>query len=156
MASQDSALRTAQVARDYTRNSNPDMRPYQQTLRYAKFNITLDTAVASNDDIVLGSLGVAGYVVPEQSTIVGISGSAAGSFTLEKVNTAGTVAAITGAAAISTDGTPVAFARHSDKVLKSFDATDYLQVTFTEASANAVVATDVLEILVAYISEELQ
>ena len=155
MASQNSTLRTQQLAADYTRDGAISLRPYQQPLRFAVFDITLSTAVASNDDIVLGSLGVSGKIIPELSRVCGVTGGAAGSFTVEKVSEAGTVTAITGAAAITTDGTPVAFARHSNDVFQSFDASDYLQVTFTEASGGAINATDVLEITIAYISEEL-
>jgi hypothetical protein len=155
MASQNSTLRAAQVAADTTRNADTTIKSYQAPIRYAIFDITLTTAVASNDDIILGKLGCAGTVIPELSRAVGISGGAAGSFTLEKVNAAGTVAALTGAAAITTDGTSVAFARKSGFALGTFDEADYLQVTFTEASGGAINATDVLQFMVAYIAPDL-
>jgi hypothetical protein len=155
MASQNHPLRAAQLAEASTRNSNTDLRPYQQHLKFAVFDITLGAAVASNDDIILGSLGVAGKVIPEHSRICGISGGAVGVFTLEKVNPAGTVAAVTGAATTATDGVPVAFARTATSlVYTSFNEDDYLQLTFTEASAGAIVATDVLQLSIAYVAEE--
>lgn len=155
MASQNSTLRAAQVATEYTRNSDTTIKSYQAPLRYAIFDITLSTAVASDDDIILGKLGCAGTVIPELSNVVGISGGPAGSFTLEKVNEAGTVSALTGAAAMATDGTEVSFARKSGYALGTFEETDYLQVTFTEASGGAINATDVIQVCIAYIAPAL-
>jgi hypothetical protein len=159
MASQNSTLRAQQLAAAYTRDGAISLRPYQQPVRFAVFDITITTAIASNDDIILGSLGVGGTVIPELSRIVGVSsggsGNVIGAFTLEKVNEAGTVAAVSGQASIATNGTPVAFARLAAGTVASFAGTDYLQATFTEATAGNVAAGDVIQITLAYISDEL-
>lgn len=155
MASQDSSLRTAQLESAYKLTSVANMRTYQQSIRYANFSVTIGDAVASDDNIVLGVLGVAGKVLPEHCRIAGVTGSVAAAWTLEKVTTGGTTTALTGTATTATDGVCVPFLRASGDVPVAFAATDYLQLTFTEATTTGVAATDVIDLWVAYISEEL-
>lgn len=157
MASIDTAERTAQLTKDYNRNVAPDMRPLQLDLKIARFatiTLTADSDEA-NDDIVLGSLGVAGTICPEHCRLVGLSGSVQGTFTLEKVDTAGTVTALTGLATLATDGTSVPFVRKSGAISgAAFAATDYLQLTI--GTATALAAGDTIELMLAYTSEETQ
>lgn len=156
MASQNSTLYTAQTS--LTRDAGVSMRPYQKALRFAEFTITVtaDQFDDGNDDFILGYLRVEGKVIPEDSRICGVSGNPIGTFKLEKVNEAGTVTPLTGNAVTATDGTPVSFARASGNVPVSFDAEDYLQLTYTESATGQVVAAgDVIHLLVAYLSDEL-
>lgn len=151
MASQNSTERAEQLASAYTRGSSQNMRTLQANLKIAHFAaITIGDAVATGDDIVLGSLGCNGVLVPELSRIVGVTGSVASSFTVEKVATDGTVTAISGVGTTATDGTAVGFARTSADVLQSFSASDYLQLTITEATTTGVAATDVIEVYLVY------
>lgn len=157
MASINTAERTAQLAKDITRNVNPDMRPLQLDLKIARFaTITLTAdSDAADDDIVLGSLGVAGVICPEHCRIVGLTGSVQGTLALEKVNPAGTVTALTGLATLATDGTSVPFVRKAGAISgAAFDADDYLQLTI--GTATALAAGDTVEVMLAYTSEETQ
>lgn len=156
MATQSTTEYTAQQQRDYNRSVSPSYRALQAPLRIARYEqitITADEADDAGDDILLGNLGCAGTIQPEFCRLVGISGSVSGAFTLEKVNAAGTVTALTGTATISTDDTSVAFTRVSGGVI-SFDAEDDLQLTLT--TDTSVVAGDVIELIIAYTSEEIQ
>jgi hypothetical protein len=155
MASINTTERTAQLENDYKRNASPSFRKLQQNLRLAQFaeiTITGDSD-AADDDIVLGKLGLAGTIIPEQCSITSTNGAIDCDFTLEKVSTDGTVTALTGAASVAADDTPVAFARKAGGVDGSaFAETDYLQLTLS--TPGAIAADDTLEVLLTYASEE--
>jgi hypothetical protein len=166
MASQTLDLRTQQLAADITRDGAISLRPYQQSVRLIDVTFTVAmkdstgtvVAAASNDDIILGKLGVKGKILADQSRVCGVSavsGNVTGVFTLEKVNQAGTVTALTGQATTATNGTAVTFARATGNAYVSFDADDYIQLTFTEATAANIDNGDVINLTIAYISEEL-
>lgn len=157
MASIDTAERTAQLQKTYTRSVSPSYRALQQPLRIARFaTITLTAdSDGANDDIVLGNLGCSGTICPEHCRLVGLSGSVQGTFTLEKVGTDGTVTALTGLATLATDGTSVPFARKSGAISgAAFDKDDYLQLTI--GTATALAAGDTIELMLAYTSEDIQ
>jgi hypothetical protein len=155
MASIDTAERTAQLESAYKRNVSPDYRPLQGALRiarYATITLTADS-VTAGDDIVLGSLGMGGTIIPEMCRIVGTGGSVQGTFTLEKVDTAGTATALTGLATLATDETAVPFLKKAGaRTGGSFAATDYLQLTV--GTATALAAGDTVELYLAYSSDE--
>lgn len=157
MASIDTAERTAQLAKSTTRNVNFSYRAFQKPLRIADpvtITLTADSDGA-NDDIVIGNLGCAGTIRPEHCRLVGLSGSVQGTFTLEKVSTDGTVAALTGLATLATDGVSVPFLRKSGPITgAAFDASDYLQLTI--GTATALEAGDEIELQIAYTTEDIQ
>jgi hypothetical protein len=155
MASIDTAERTAQLESLYKREVSPDFRTLQAPLRIARFGtITLTTdSDGANDDIVLGSLGMGGVIIPEMCRIVGTSGSVQGTFTLEKVDASGTVTALTGLATLATDETAVAFLKKTGaRTGAAFGAADYLQLTI--GTATALAAGDTIELYLAYTSSE--
>lgn len=155
MGSINTAERTAQLNKLTSRNVSPSFRPLQSTLRIAHFaTITLTAdSDGANDDIVLGSLGVSGTIIPELCRIVGTSGSVQGTFTLEKVNTAGTVTALTGLATLATDETAVPFLKKTGaRTGAAFDKDDYLQITV--GTATALAEGDTIELYLAYSTEE--
>lgn len=157
MASINTAERTAQLARDYSLHVNPSMLPLQRDLKIAQFGVITLTAdsVTANDDIILGKVGVSGTVHPAFCRLVGLSGSAEGTFKLEKVNSAGTVTALTGLATLATDGVEVPFLRaNATTALIAFDKDDYLQLTI--GTATALAAGDTIEFVLAYSADELQ
>lgn len=166
MASQTLDLRTQQLAADITRDGAISLRPYQQSVRLIDVTFTVAmkdangavVAAGSNDDFILGKLGVNGKVIAEDSRVCGVSaltGNVTGVFTLEKVNKDGTVTALTGQATTATNGTAVAFPRASGATQGMFDADDYIQLTFTEATSANIDNGDVINLTIAYISEEL-
>ena len=155
MASIDTTERTAQLESLYKRNVQPSFRALQSNLKIARFGTITLTADSdgANDDIVLGSLGISGNIVPELCRIVGTGGSVQGTFTLEKVDPAGTVTALTGLATLATDETAVPFARLADSQgLGAFDADDYLQITV--GTATALAAGDTIELYLVYSASE--
>ena len=157
MASINTTERTTQLEADYKRNSRLNMIPLQRDLKIARWGrITLTAdSVTANDDIVLGKVDVSGTVHPALCRLVGLTGSVQGTFKLEKVNSAGTVTALTGLATLATDGVEVPFLRaDGTSDLITFDAGDYLQLTI--GTATALAATDVIEFVLAYSSDELQ
>lgn len=142
---------TAQLESAYKRNVQPVLRNYQKELRIAQPATITITEHAANDTITLGSLGIGGVVHPALCRLVGLSGSVAGVFKLQKVSPEGTVTDLTGNATLATDGTEVAFARASGG-LKSFDADDVIRliiVTDTDVAAN-----DTIELQLAYSAAE--
>ena len=156
MASIDTAERTAQLEKAYKRDVSPSFKPLQSDLKIARFaTITLTAnSVTANDDIILGSLGITGTICPEHCRLVGLTGSVQGTFTLEKVDTAGTVTALTGLATLATDGTSVPFLRKSGAISgAAFSKTDYLQLTI--GTATALAAGDTIELMIAYTATEI-
>lgn len=155
MASIDTAERTAQLESKFKRNASPDFRPLQGALRIARYGTITLTADSdgANDDIVLGSLGMGGTIIPELCRIVGTGGSVQGTFTLEKVGPTGTVTALTGLATLATDETAVAFLKKTGaRTGAEFAADDYLQLTV--GTATALAAGDTVELYIAYVSDE--
>lgn len=156
MASINTAERTAQLASVFTREVSPDYRTLQAPLRIARFGTITLTAdsVTANDDIVLGSLGMGGTIIPEMCRIVGTGGSVNGTFTLEKVGPTGTVTALTGLATVAgTDEVAVPFLKKTGaRTGAAFAASDYLQLTI--GTATALVAGDTIELYLAYTSNE--
>ena len=136
------------------RNASPNMSELSKHLQFAEFDITLETGfLAANDNYVLGRLGRAAIIIPNLSFAVGVSGAVGASIVLEKVTASGAApAALAPAAAISTDGTAVAFgvASGSTTGFPTVSATDYLQASFTVVGA--VANGDVVKLIVAYIA----
>jgi hypothetical protein len=127
----------------------------QAPLRIASFGtITLTgDSDAVNDTITLGNLGCGGRIIPELCRIVGTAGTVGGTFKVQKVNAAGTATDITGTAAISVDETAVAFTRKAGAATGAdFEATDYLRLLITAASA--LTATDTVELYLAFSTDE--
>ena len=155
MASIDTAERTAQLESVYKREVSPDFRTLQAPLRIARFGTITLTAdsVTANDTIVLGSLGMGGTIIPEACRIVGTAGSGQGTFSLQKVDAAGTATAITGLATLATDETAVAFLKKAGaRTGAAFASTDYLQLKI--GTATALAADDTIELYLAYTSNE--
>lgn len=155
MASIDTAERTAQLESVYKREVSPDFRTLQAPLRIARFGTITLTAdsVTANDTIVLGSLGMGGTIIPEMCRIVGTSGSPGATFSVQKVDAAGTATAITGLATIATDETAVAFLKKTGaRTGAAFASTDYLQLKI--GTASALQAGDTIELYLAYTSNE--
>ena len=155
MASINTAERTAQLESAYKREVSPDYRTLQAPLRIARFGTITLTAdsVTAGDDIVLGSLGMGGTIIPEMCRIVGTAGAVSGTFTLEKVGPTGTVTALTGLATVATDETAVPFLKTTGvRTGAAFAASDYLQLTI--GTATALAAGDTLELYLAYTSNE--
>lgn len=155
MASIDTAERTSQLESAYKRNVQPSFRALQSDVKIARFGTITLTADSdgANDDIILGSLGISGTIIPELCRIVGTSGSVQGTFTLEKVDTSGTVTALTGLATLATDETAVPFLRKAGaQTGGAFDASDYLQLTV--GTATALASGDTIELYLAYTASE--
>ncbi|WP_265595589.1 hypothetical protein [Verrucomicrobium sp. BvORR106] len=69
-----SAEAAAQDSRAVSRESHPNARLLQQTVRFAKFNITLSAVLLANDILKLGSLQMDGAVViPELSRLTRVT-----------------------------------------------------------------------------------
>lgn len=152
MSNIDTTEYTAQQNKLLRRDTSPSYRPLQKSLKVAQYGVITLTSGSAGDDIRLGNLGVAGTIHPAHCRLVGLSGSVAGVFTLEKVAPDGTVTALTGGATLATDGVEVPFLRASG-ALKSFNADDNLQITITTATATA--EGDTLELVLAYSSDDI-
>jgi hypothetical protein len=129
------------------RDAAPNMAPLSKKLRYAEFDITLQTDyIAQNDNYVLGKLPCDAFIIPTLSFLVGVSGSVQGVFTVEKVTASGASPTAIGASVtIATDGTPVALGAGTGLISTS----NYLQLTINTATALA--NGDVVKLLVAYV-----
>lgn len=152
MANIDTAEYTAQQNRVKTLTAAPSLRKLQRPVCYATYDTITLTSASANDDIRLGKLGVDGVLIPELCRLVGLTGSVQGVFTLEKVNSAGTVTAISGGATLATDGTSVAFARVAAGSPVAFTADDEIQLTITTATATAI--GDTLKIELCYAQDK--
>lgn len=135
------------------RDAALDMSGLQKKLLFAEFDITLETGyLAQNDNYVLSKLGRAAYVIPNLSFIVSVSGAIAASFILEKVTASGgTPTALTGAAAITTDGTAVVLgaASGASTGFPTITADEYLQTTLS--AVTTVADGDVAKLIVAHL-----
>jgi hypothetical protein len=147
MADKQTTYYTNAAERAYSRAAAPSMKNIQKTMRFAEFDITLETGyLAVDDNYVLGKLGVDAVIFPTLSFLMGTSGSVGGAFRLEKVTAvAGSPTTVGANVTISTDYTPVAFGAAVGQV----DADDYLQLTIN--TATAVANGDTLKLVVAYL-----
>lgn len=145
---------TAENERAYKRNANPSYRALQAPLMFARFTHTFAADPSNDDNLILGHLGVPNArVIPELSRVTSVTGAVNADFTLEKISVdGGTPTAVSGAASV--DDSSVAFARVAGGALVEVEQSEKLQATLS--AATALVATDVVEILVAFISDERQ
>ena len=146
--------RTDQLESAYKRNANPSFRPLQKSVRRARFDdYTFLATPSADDDLVLGELRVTNAeILPEECYISSLNGAMSGVAKLEKVDSAGTVTAVSGSATLN-DNT-VVFPRISGNDTVQLEAGEYLQVTFT--TVTAIVATDIVRVEVGYASDDLQ
>lgn len=137
------------------RDAAPNMTHLTHLVRFAEFDITLETGyLAQNDNYVLGKLPVGAFIIPNLSFAVSVSGAVGASLILEKVAvSAGTPTALTAAAAIATDGTAVVFGAASGATtgFPIVNETEYLQITLSAVTGGAVANGDVVKVLVAYL-----
>lgn len=105
MGDLNSTFYTDQLAGAYTRNTNPSAQDVQKRLMVASFTVESDGNVAQNDSLLLGKLGIGDVeLLPTLCTVRCDSGVSDLDLTLQRVNAAGTAAAISGAATATTTG----------------------------------------------------
>jgi hypothetical protein len=127
---------TAQEERNISLHQDVSMRDIQASLRIIRVEHTVLGTETGTDDIELIFPNLEGYVLPHLSRVTNTgAGDVDVDITLEKVDTAGTVTALTAAAAVDNDS--VAFARPSGGVVPKLEATDYLRAALTVTAMTA-------------------
>ena len=133
----------------------------EHPVRIALFDITLTATAASADDFILAPLPVDAFIIPGASFLVGVSGTTAGGYTLEKVAsftepsgvlTFGTTTAISGATTIATNGTAVVLgaATGATTGFPVVNKGEYLNLTVSTTGATSGA---VLRLAIAYIQK---
>jgi hypothetical protein len=140
------------------RDASLDNTHIENAVKIAFFDITL-TTVTLADDFILAPLPYDAYIIPGSSFLVGVSGTIAGGYTLEKVAsftepsgvlTFGTTTAISGGTTLATIGTAVALGAATGAAtgFPVVNRGEYLNLTISTAGA---AAGAVLRLAVAYV-----
>lgn len=143
------------------RDASLNVSDMELPLRSAFFDITLKTGfITVADDYILAPLPVDAFIIPNLSFLVGVSGTASGAFTLEKIPTVtesegtltyGTPSALSGSVTIATNGTAVVLgaATGATTGFPVLNKGEYLNLTITTATNLAAGA--VIRLVVTYL-----
>jgi len=150
MADLTTTFRASELARSYSLHENPSYNGRKKAVKYAEDSYTFAATPSANDNVVIGTLGAPGKLIPELTKIASVTGAISGVGKFEKVSEDGTVTALTGDCTFNDN--VVSPARISGNTLVSFLATDVIQFTIT--TVTAIVSTDVIGIEIAWASDE--
>lgn len=144
----------AEVDRPHSRNVNPSYRGLQKTINHARQSYTFAATPSADDNIILGTLGVPNAVIlPEHCRISSLNGAIQGVVRLEKVTeVGGTPTAVSGSATVNDNS--VALTRISGNDTVETEMAELLQLTIP--TVTAIVSGDILQIDIAYVSDDKQ
>lgn len=153
MANFKSSFKTEQEQTLYKREVSPDMRKVQGLLRYARFDYVFAGTEATTDTITLGSLGIAGRVIPELSRIRDTNSSVDSDVSMKlNVLLNGTTSTdLSGTVAF--DQASIAFTEIAQTALVLVGETDDLRLVINDGAIGAVTAGGTISVEIAYVSE---